>query len=88
MTIEEKFAQGIVVYKNEADDYILELWGGSTKHPDSMFRYSDWQGKTDMFDKESQILQWLFYCASQLTFPFHAARLGEYALENWNNFFD
>ena len=37
MTIEEKFRKGIVVYKNEENDYVCELWGASTKHPDSIF---------------------------------------------------
>lgn len=85
MTIHEKFSKGIVVYKNENDDYILELWGSSTKHPDSLFRYSDWENKSNMFSTEDQIFQWLLYCASQLTFPFFARSLVDYAIENWYN---
>ena len=30
MTNEEKFSKGIVVYKNEEDDYVCELWEAST----------------------------------------------------------
>lgn len=85
MTIEEKFAKGIVVYENEENDYILELWGASTKHPDSMFRFSEWENKSNMFAPKYQVMQWLLYCASQLTFPFYAKDLAEYALQNWAN---
>ena len=86
MTVEEKFAKGTVVYQNEENDYILELWGASTKHPDSIFRYSDWKDKSDMFAPKYQIMQWLFYCASKLTFPFYAKELVNYALKEWDNF--
>ena len=44
MTIEEKFRKGIVVYKNEENDYVCELWGASTKHPDSIFPHErEWK---------------------------------------------
>jgi hypothetical protein len=39
MTLEEKFASGIVVEEVNGD-YVCELWGASTKHPDASFRYS------------------------------------------------
>lgn len=41
MTKEERFASGIVVEKID-NDYVCELWGASTKHPDSKFYYSEW----------------------------------------------
>ena len=28
------------------DDIVLELWGASTKHPDSVFHFSDWEDKS------------------------------------------
>ena len=56
MTLEEKFASRIVVEKID-DDYICELWGASTKHPDARFRYSEWGDRTDLFDDEYQIFQ-------------------------------
>ena len=85
MSIEEKFTQGQVLYKNDNGDYVLELWGGSTKHPDSVFHYSDWGDKSPYFDDEVQIYQWLLYCASKLSFPFHAKKLVDFANENWYN---
>lgn len=83
MTNEEKFKKGIVVYQNEEDrDYILELWSASTKHPDSVFRFSNFK-KNEFIDEEQQIFQWLLECASKLTWPFHAKELAEYALQNY-----
>ena len=80
MTNEEKFKKGIVVYKTE-DDTVCELWNASTKHPDSIFYFSDFK-KTPFVDEEHQIFQWLLECASKLTFPMHAKELVEYALKN------
>lgn len=63
-------------------DITLELWGASTKHPDSKFYFSDFK-KLSFIDEEHQIFQWLLECASKLTFPFHAKKLAEYALKNY-----
>lgn len=85
MTNVEKFKKGIVVYQSETDgDYILELWGASTKHPDSIFRFSEFE-KQKYMPEEYQIFQWLLECASKLTWPFHAKALAEYALANYYN---
>ena len=54
MTNEEKFKKGIVVYQGEDGDYILELWAASTKHPDSIFRFSNFK-KSDIIDEEKQL---------------------------------
>lgn len=72
----------IKVYKNSEGNYVLELWGGSTKHPDSVFHFEDFK-KSEFVDEEHQVFQWLLECASKLTFPFHARELAEYALANW-----
>ena len=84
MTNEEKFRKGIVIYKTD-DDVVCELWGASTKHPDSKFYYSEWGDRTDLFDDKYQIFQWLLWIASKRQFPFHAKELTEYALKNWYN---
>ena len=57
---------------------ILELWGASTKHPDSVFRFSDFH-LCEWFEPEDQIIPWLFECASKLTFPFHSYELARWA---------
>lgn len=62
---------------------ILELWGASTKHPDSIFYFSDFK-KTEFFEPEDQIFQWLLECASRLIFPFHAYDLARFAIEYYN----
>lgn len=87
MTNEEKFSKGIVVYKNDENDYVLELWGASTKHPDSIF-HMNWDRKyqKSLFlydDDKYEVFQWLLHCASSLTFRPHAKALVEYALKEW-----
>lgn len=77
-----KMETDIKVFKTEEKGYVLELWGGSTKHPDSVFYFNDFK-KVDFIEDEYQIFQWLLECASKLTFPFHAKQLVEYALKNW-----
>lgn len=59
---------------------ILELWGGSTKHPDSIFYFSDFK-LCDWFEPQVQIVPWLFECASKMNFPFHAYQLARYACD-------
>ena len=61
-------------------DTVLELWGGSTKHPDSMFFFSDFN-KCEYFEPHTQIFQWLLECASKLMWPPHARDLAEWAIE-------
>ena len=78
------FKSGIILKKTD-NDYILELWGASTKHPDSVFRYSEWENKSEYFEDKYQIYQWLLNCASRLSFPFHAKNLVDYANEHWYN---
>lgn len=63
-------------------DTILELWGGSTKHPDSMFFFSDFQ-KCEWIDEPLQVFQWILECASKLTLPVHAYYLTEFAMETY-----
>ena len=35
------FTQGIKLYESEKHVYVLELWGASTKHPDSIFYFDN-----------------------------------------------
>ena len=61
------------------DDHetILELWGGSTKHPDCIFRFylSDWTSA------ETQLVPWILECASRLSFPYHSYKLAKWAIK-------
>ena len=66
----------------EDGETLLELWGGSTKHPDSIFYFSDFN-KTDWIDYQNQIFQWILECASKLTLPVHAYYLAEWAMEGY-----
>ena len=57
---------------------VLELWGSSTKHPDSAFYFSDFV-LSEWFEPEDQIVPWLFECASKMNFPYHAYSLARWA---------
>lgn len=78
---EIKFRQGRVLYSDvQSRETVLELWGGSTKHPDSIFRFSDFQ-KSEWHPEHTQLFQWVLECASKLPHPFHAASLARWALD-------
>ena len=74
----------IKVYLDKNNDYVCELWGGSTKHPDSVFNMKNFK-KADFLDDKYQVYQWLLECASKLTFPCHARDLVDYANKHWYN---
>jgi len=84
MTKEEKFTKGIIVEQLD-NDYVCELYEGSTKHCDAVFFYSDWNDKTELFPDEYQVFQWLLWIASKMILPSHAKQLTEYALAHWSN---
>lgn len=74
----------IKVYKNEDNDYVLELWRASTKHPDHRFHMKDFM-VNPFIQEKYQVFQWLFECANQLTFPPYTKKLVDYAIEHWYN---
>ena len=75
---------GIKLYSRISDhNTILELWGASTKHPDSRFNYSSFK-KVDFISDEVQIYQWLLECASRLTWWFYAKDLVDFANEYYD----
>lgn len=81
MERKEVFKKGYFrLYKLE-DDYMLECWGGSTKHPDTIDYFSEWEDKTDLFPQELQLYQWLLWIASHKTWQFHAIKLVEFATQ-------
>lgn len=69
------------LYSNiESRDTILQIWGGSTKHPDCVFHFLDFH-LSEWFEPEDQILPWLLECASKLSFPVHSYDLAKWAVE-------
>ena len=73
------------LYSNlETHDTILECWGASTKHPDSVFHFSDFQ-LSDWASPQSQVVPWLFECASRLNLPFYSYLLASWACEMYGN---
>lgn len=64
----------------EDHETVLECWGASTKHPDSVFYFSDFK-KTHWFDEKDQILPWILECASKMMWPIHAYQLASWGCE-------
>lgn len=88
MTNEEKFRAGKVLYKNDEGNYVLELWGASTKHPDSVFHMEDfemawWVDRNNPEDVETQVLPWILECASKLFIPSHSYQLAKWAIDRF-----
>ena len=70
------------LYSRLADhETVLECWGASTKHPDSVFHFSDWTDRAPWLNEEALIFQWLLYCASKLSFVFSSYTLAYWAME-------
>lgn len=73
--------QGRKLYSRIEDrETILELWGGSTKHPDSRFFFSKFE-LCEWFEPQDQIIPWIFECASKLNLPYHAYSLALWACD-------
>lgn len=74
-------ASGYKLYSRISDhETVLELWGASTKHPDSVFCFSDFK-LSDWFEPQVQIVPWLYECASQLNWPYHSFALAQWACD-------
>ena len=70
---------GIKLYSRVSDhETVLELWGASTKHPDSVFHFSNFK-LAEFVPPELQVYQWLLECASKLTWWFYAKQLADFA---------
>ena len=75
-----------VLYSSlDTKETYLECWGGSTKHPDVIYRFSDDFLLSPYFDKQDQVIPWLFECASRMTFPVHSYELAKWACEAYEN---
>jgi len=62
---------------------VFEIWGGSTKHPDVTFYFSDFK-KSPYADEQSQVFPWLLECASKLIFLTSSWRVANFAMELWH----
>ena len=82
---------GVKVYSRLSDhETILEVWGGSTKHPDCVFKFSDfeipWFWRDDPQTDKSHptfIYQWMIECASKMTWWWSTKKIVDFA----NNFY-
>lgn len=59
---------------------ILELWGGSTKHPDVIYYFSNFK-LSEWYEPEDQTLPWILECASVLNIPYHSYELAKWGLK-------
>lgn len=70
------------IFKSERHGYVCELWGSSTKHPDSIFYFDDYE-KSDLLEDKYQVFQWLLECSSKLLYPMSSYSLAKQAMEDW-----
>lgn len=63
---------------------VLEIWGGSTKHPDVIYHFSKFH-LSEWYEPEDQIAPWLYECASRLNIPYHSYELALFASEMYAN---
>ncbi len=66
---------GHALYVHPDSGWILEIWESSTKHPDVVFRFSDYAGNS--------LFNWLLDCAGKL-YPFNAYIISKWAVENFD----
>lgn len=64
----------------EDRETIFEVWDSSTKHPDSVFFFSDFE-KSQWYDENRQIIPWLLECASKMSFYFNSISIAQFAME-------
>ena len=77
-----------VFYSRLSDkQMILDTWSSSTKHPDSIQYFNDFN-KTEWLDDKDQTTPFLLWCASQMIFPFHSYMLASFAIEMYECFED
>ena len=70
----------MVLYSRLSDhETVFELWGASTKHPDSVFYFSDFK-KSEWYDETSQTIPWMLECASKMSFYFNSVSVAHFAL--------
>ena len=62
-------------------EVIFESWGGSTKHPDRVYKFSDYKDKWSVDETfEVNYIQWLAWIASCSMWDFHAKNLMKWIL--------
>lgn len=66
----------------ESRETYFEAWGASTKHPDSMYCFSDYSNKSNLDESfDFNYLQWLSYIASNCLWSFHTRTMLKWILE-------
>lgn len=71
------------LYSRVSDhETVLELWGGSTKHPDCTFYFSNFE-LSEWYEPEDQTIPWIFECAGKLNIPYHSYQLARWGCERF-----
>ena len=87
---------GLKLYSRIKDrDTILEVWGGSTKHPDCMFHFDNfkmpecWKNNPDINQSNPVfIYQWLIQCASDMMWWWATKEITDFANYFYENAID
>ena len=72
----------------------IELWGGSTKHPDCVYKLSDYINNqiAETYRNAYEtaeiglILQWVLYVASTMLMPYSSYKIAKFAMDYWDKY--
>ena len=75
------YYSGIHLYES-CDDYLLEIWGSSTKHPDSVDRYSNERFiKSEYIPRSKQVYNFILQVAANCELPMYSAKVARFGLK-------
>lgn len=80
-TPKAKYGASIVITISDECHLTLEIWDGSTKHPDVCYEFRNFE-KTCFMSFENNIVAWLAECASKVTFSINMYTILRMATED------
>ena len=78
----EIFCYSDIHLYESGDDYKLEIWGASTKHPDTIHLYSE-KGfiKSEYIPRSKQVYNFILQVAANSELPMYAAKIARFGLK-------
>ena len=83
-----------MILKKQNNDYVIELWGTSTKHPDFVSKYNtyienEWDEQLrDFATIDDSFIQWIAHIASHQLFSYYATKVLNAGFQIYNEFPD
>ena len=74
-----------IIYNKSTRKYRCELWASSTKHPDTVFHYEDFEESEVCPGFRVNYFAWLMEIASKMNFPTHTYEIAKFAIDRYEN---